>query len=120
MSLCRNFYRVTDLRLNRWYIIFYHFWFWILVTGFVAVFMASFIFFFNAGIVPFVILAVINMKIFAAMQKLKKRLKKSTKRNVESGIGLLAGKALDSQEKAKLSAAGKMFLDIAKLSPSSN
>ena len=29
----RKFNRVTDLRLNKWYIILYHCWLWILVTG---------------------------------------------------------------------------------------
>merc|ERR1712198_98764 len=53
------FTRPSEIRLNKWYIILYHLWFWIIVTG----------------ILPFIILTVINVRIFWSLSNLRKRLK---------------------------------------------
>jgi len=66
--IVEKYHRPTKLRLDRLYIIFYHFWLWILVTG----------------IVPFVILTVLNFKIFTAMKKLKRRLTLKPRQSAEA------------------------------------
>ena len=88
--------------MNKWYIIVYHLWFWIFVTGknkwltlFCDYVDNTWITFhkdlqFNSrvtskllcylGIIPFTILLVINLDIFFALKRLKQRLKGSTRR----------------------------------------
>jgi len=56
--IVQDFHKVTEVRMNLMYITFYHFWFWILATG----------------IAPFLILSVLNYRIYNAMKTLKRRL----------------------------------------------
>jgi len=69
----QTFHKVTDLRNNVWYVIYYHCWFWVIVTG----------------LVPFLILAVLSINIYRSMERLKRRLTLK-KKTVDSGLLLLA------------------------------
>jgi len=53
-----TFHKPSDLRLSEWYVIYYHCWFWVIITG----------------LVPFTILTVLSINIYTSMAKLKRRL----------------------------------------------
>lgn len=53
-----TFHKPSELRTSEWYVIYYHCWFWVVVTG----------------LVPFIILTVLSANIYTSMERLKRRL----------------------------------------------